>query len=253
MLQKERLDTLLTQRGLCASKEQAQRCILAGEVWLGANRLEKPGAKFQLDLPIELRSRAPRYVSRGGFKLEHALQKFQVCVKDRLCLDVGASTGGFTDCLLQHGARRVFAVDVGHGQLDQKLRNQTQVTVLEKVNARYLTLATLAAAHQDASAIDFVCMDASFISLKTLVPAVKIAAANAKDWVLLFKPQFEVGPENLGKGGVVRNPEATTQSLSAFDSFMIAHGFMRKNQPELCPLSGKKSGNTEILLHYVYN
>jgi 23S rRNA (cytidine1920-2'-O)/16S rRNA (cytidine1409-2'-O)-methyltransferase len=250
MIQKERLDILLAQRGLCPTREQAQRCVLAGEVWQGMQRLEKPGVRLPVNAPIELRSRSQKFVSRGGFKLEHALETFGLCVQDRVCLDVGASTGGFTDCLLQRGANRVFAVDCGHGQLDHKMRTDARVISLEKVNARHMNSHTLADAHSDASDITFVCADASFISLKLLIAPVLLTSPRATDWVLLFKPQFEVGPENVGKGGLVRNQAAVTQSLAEFDVFMTAHHFVRKHAPLESPVTGKKSGNTEILLHY---
>lgn len=250
MIQKERLDILLAQRGLCLTREQAQRCVLAGEVWQGTNRLEKPGVRLPIDAPLEVRARSQKFVSRGGFKIEHALETFQIPVRDRVCLDVGASTGGFTDCLLQRGARRVFAVDCGHGQLDHKLRVDPRVTCLEKVNARHLNSLTLADAHADAADITFVCADASFISLKLLIPPVLLTSPRATDWVLLFKPQFEVGPENVGKGGLVRNQAAVTEALAEFDIFMTAHRFVRKQAPLDSPVTGKKSGNQEILLHY---
>lgn len=250
MIAKERLDILLAQRGLCASREQAQRCVLAGEVWQGLNRLEKPGLRLPIDALIELRSRTPRFVSRGGFKLEHGLETFQISVRGRVCLDVGASTGGFTDCLLQRGAERVFAIDCGTGQLDQKLRKDPRVVSLEKTNARYVCLETLRAAHESAEKISFVCADASFISLKLLVAPVQKIAPLARDWLLLFKPQFEVGPENLGKGGKVRNPAAVVKALEDFDLFMSQQGFSRREAGTDSPVTGKKSGNQEILLHY---
>lgn len=250
MIRKERLDVLLAERGLCPSREQAQRHVLAGEVWNGQTRMEKPGMKISSELPLEVRSRLPLYVSRGGFKLAHALTHFGVNVKDRVCLDVGSSTGGFTDCLLQKGAHRVFAVDVGTGQLDQKLRGDARVTSMEQVNVRHLTATQLREAHADAERIDFLCADVSFISLRLLVPALIHCAPTTRDWLLLFKPQFEVGPENLGKGGRVRNPAAATAALQDFHQFMQAQGLVEKAAPEISPVLGKKSGNTEILLHY---
>ncbi|MBY0369092.1 TlyA family rRNA (cytidine-2'-O)-methyltransferase, partial [bacterium] len=183
MIRKERLDILLAEKGLCSSREQAQRCILAGEVWQGQVRLEKPGVKIAVDTPIELRSRLPKFVSRGGFKLEHGLETFGISVQDRVCIDVGASTGGFTDCLLQRGARRVIAVDVGTAQLDQKLRGHAQVTSLEQVNVRHLTAEALLAADALAPEITFVCADVSFISLALRIEPILRSAPKAYDWL----------------------------------------------------------------------
>ncbi len=250
MVAKERLDILLTLRGLCSSREQAQRCVIAGEVWQGTNRLEKPGIRLATDALLELRPRTARFVSRGGFKLEHGLKTFGIKVENRVCLDIGASTGGFTDCLLQNGASRVFAVDCGIGQLDQKLRSHPQVVCLEKTNARYLTLNTLAEAHPEANKLSFACADASFISLRLLIEPLQKALPQIQDWLLLFKPQFEVGPENLGKGGRVRNPAATIKALETFDASMAALGLHRRQKVADSPLTGKKSGNQELLLHY---
>jgi 23S rRNA (cytidine1920-2'-O)/16S rRNA (cytidine1409-2'-O)-methyltransferase len=253
MVSKERLDVLVAEQGLCATREQAQRAILAGEVWSGLKRLEKPGVRLPKSTVLERRSRTPQYVSRGGFKLAHALAKFGVPVRDRVCMDVGSSTGGFTDCLLQEGASRVFAVDCGIGQLDCKLRSDSRVSVLEKTNARFLSQAQLAQVHQSAAEISFICVDASFISLKLLVLPVLDAAPLARDWVFLFKPQFEVGPENLGKGGRVKSAQAVTDSLASLNSFLCEKGFTQKSPPLESPLLGKKSGNVEILLHYEKN
>lgn len=245
----QRLDVILTERGLCTSREQAQRCILAGEVWQGTARLDKPGLKLACDAPIELKPRTKVFASRAGFKLEHGLQKFGISVQDRVCLDVGASTGGFTDCLLKRGARRVFAVDVGTGQLDQKLREHSRVVSIERTNARFLTAELLRDRHEEAGKISFVCADVSFISLRLLIEPVTAAAPEAKDWVLLFKPQFEVGPEHVGKGGLVRNAASIESALTAFNEFMEKAGFVRR-AVDASPVPGKKSGNTEILLHY---
>ncbi len=248
-MNKTRLDVLLVERGLCKSREEAQALILAGEVWSAETRLEKAGTKVADDLPLEVRSRLSRFVSRSGEKLQHALTTFGIDVTDKVCLDVGASTGGFTDCVLQNGARHVFAVDVGYGQLDQKLRNDPRVTVMEKTNARFLTLETLRAANPLADQLEIVVFDVSFIGLaKVLVPL----ATNlpAPTWVALFKPQFEVGPENLGKGGVVKNPEATQAALKLLDEEAQKAGLRLVGGPESSPLPGKKSGNVEALVYY---
>ncbi|MEK9684804.1 MAG: TlyA family RNA methyltransferase [Rhodospirillaceae bacterium] len=199
MAKKIRLDSLLVSRGLVESRARAQAIILSGAVFSGETRLEKPGHQIALDLPIELRGLDKQWVSRGGKKLAHALNFFDVSVEDNVCIDIGCSTGGFTDVLLQNGAGHVIAVDVGRGQLDWKLRNDSRVTVLEGTNARYLEKADLP---QLPSVI--VC-DASFISLKTVLPKVLSLALTNALLVALIKPQFEVGKENVGKGGVVRD------------------------------------------------
>ncbi|MBI4402552.1 MAG: TlyA family RNA methyltransferase, partial [Deltaproteobacteria bacterium] len=197
-----RLDILLFKRGLTKSREAAHALILAGRVWSGQMRLEKPGQSVAEDIQIEIQKDERTFVSRAGLKLEHALIQFNLSVVGRVCLDIGASTGGFTDCLLQKGARRVFAVDVGYGQLDSKLRSNPAVTVLERTNARYLTSGTMGELAKD---IDFVCADVSFISLRKIIEPLSHEFPKAKDWVLLFKPQFEVGREFVRKGGIVKN------------------------------------------------
>jgi 23S rRNA (cytidine1920-2'-O)/16S rRNA (cytidine1409-2'-O)-methyltransferase len=244
-----RVDVLLVERGLCKSREEAQALILAGEVWSGESRVDKAGTKVASDLPLEIRSRISRFVSRSGEKLQHALTAFSIDPAGRVCLDVGASTGGFTDCLLQNGAEHVFAVDVGHGQLDHKLRKSPKVTVLEKTNARHLTLAALRKVSPLADKIEIVVMDVSFIgAAKVLVPLA--AEIPATTWIILFKPQFEVGPENLGKGGVVKSTGATLLALEGLHREVEAAGLRLVGGPESSPLPGKKSGNVEVLVHY---
>lgn len=240
---KERLDLLLVERGLCTSREQAQVRILSGEVWTREERLDKAGNKYPADIPLEIRSTQLEFSSRGGYKLEHALKAFQISVSKRVCIDIGASTGGFTDCLLKTGAEKVYAVDVGYGQLDQKLRNDPRVVNLEKTNARYLELPN---AHE----ITLLVADVSFISLLKVVEPLTTLLPQCTDWILLFKPQFEVGPEHLGKGGVVKNPEVTKIALDEFDQSMKQLGFIRPGRVEESPIVGKKSGNIEYLLHY---
>lgn len=244
-----RLDVLLVDRGLCKSQAEAQSLILAGEVWSGENRMEKAGTKVASDLPLEIRSRHPRFVSRSGEKLQHGLVHFKINVRDQVCLDVGASTGGFTDCLLQNGARHVFAVDVGYGQLDSKLRSDPRVTNLERTNGRNLTRKMLEAANPLAAEIDVVVFDVSFISLaKVLIPIARQVPAT--HWLALFKPQFEVGPENLEKGGIVKNPAAVDTALADLHQLATAAGLRLVRQPESSPLPGKKSGNVETLIYY---
>ena len=197
---KSRLDVALVDRGLVESRAKAQALIMAGLVFSGERRLEKPGLTIAADAPLELRGQDHPWVSRGGVKLAHALAHFAIDATGRVCLDIGASTGGFTDVLLQHGAARVYAVDVGQGQLAWKLRQDARVVVLERTNARHLTL------EQIPEPIDLITCDASFIGLETVLPA-SLRLAGPGAWlVALIKPQFEVGRERVGKGGVVRDP-----------------------------------------------
>lgn len=202
---KVRLDQLLVQRGLAASREKAQRLILAGAVTVNGVRADKPGHTVAdaAETLLEVAA-SERFVSRGGLKLEKAFEVFGLDARGRVCLDVGASTGGFTDCLLQHGAARVYAVDVGKGQLDWKLRNDPRVVVREGVNARYLKPGDLP------EPVSFAVADVSFISLTKILPAVT-SLLEAGDLVTLIKPQFEAGPGQVGKGGVVRDPAVRAQ------------------------------------------
>lgn len=196
---RQRADQTLVDRGLAESRTRAQALILAGTVFSGERRIEKPGQVIHADAPLELRGQPHPWVSRGGIKLDHAIRHFSLTPRDLLCLDIGASTGGFTDVLLHHGAERVVAVDVGHGQLAWKLRNDPRVTVLERVNARYLAASQLPAGEVGA----LVC-DASFIGLQTVLPA-PLDICGPRAWAIaLIKPQFEVGPA-IAKGGVVRD------------------------------------------------
>lgn len=198
---KHRADQLLVDRGLVDSRTRAQALILAGRVFAGERRIDKPGQQLAADLPLEIRGHDHPWVSRGGLKLAHALAHFALDPTGRICLDVGASTGGFTDVLLAHGAARVHAVDVGHGQLAWKLRTDPRVVVHEKTNARHLTADTVP------DPIEALVCDASFIGLATLLPA-PLALCTPGAWaVALIKPQFEAGPASVGKGGVVRDPE----------------------------------------------
>jgi len=201
MGKRERLDKLLVERGLVASREEGRRRILAGEVLVDDRPFAKAGSLIDADSPIRLRSKALPYASRGGVKLEGALRHFRIEVKDKVVLDAGASTGGFTDCLLAFGARRVYAVDVGYGQLDWKLRNDPRVVVLEKTNIRYLEAGRLP------EPPEFAAIDVSFISLRLVLPQVRSLLISKGEIAALIKPQFEVGKGKVGKGGVVRRPE----------------------------------------------
>lgn len=194
---KERLDKLLVDRGLFETRTRARASIMAGEVRVNGERVDKAGTQVALDAAVEVAAPMP-YVSRGGFKLAGALDAFGVPVAGRVCADVGACTGGFTDVLLQRGAAHVYTIEVGHGQLDWKLRQDERVVVMERTNARYVE--TLP------EAIDLTVIDVSFISLKLILPAVVKWLADGADIIALIKPQFEAGPESVGKGGIVRDP-----------------------------------------------
>ncbi|HZD26062.1 MAG TPA: TlyA family RNA methyltransferase [Alphaproteobacteria bacterium] len=198
---RRRLDQLLVDRGLAESRSKAQALVMAGLVFSGETRLDKPGQTVAEGAPLEVRGKPHPWVSRGGVKLAHALEHFGLDPAGRICLDVGASTGGFTDVLLQHGAARVYAVDVGHGQLAWSLRNDPRVVVLERTNARHLTAAEVP------EPVGVIVCDASFIGLETVLPSALALAAPGAWLAALIKPQFEVGRERVGKGGVVRDPE----------------------------------------------
>ena len=232
-----RLDTLLVERGLAPTREKARALIMAGAVSTGAQRLSKPGLLVAGDAALALAA-APRFVGRGGEKLERALTVFRLDPSGMIAVDVGASTGGFTDCLLQHGARQVYAVDVGHGQLDYRLRTDPRVVCLEGVNARHpLALP---------EPCDIATVDVSFISLELVLPSVVVALRPGSPIVALVKPQFEVGKGKVGKGGVVRDPALHLEVLSRMVNWGVAHNLrLRGITPS--PLLGDK-GNREFLI-----
>ena len=240
MGKRERLDLLLVERHLVASREDGRRRILAGEVLVNDQAVTKAGNLIDTGAAIRLKPTAP-YVSRGGLKLEKALAEFAIQVKDKTALDIGASTGGFTDCLLAHGAAQVFAVDVGYGQLDWKLRNDPRVIVFEKTNVRYLNLSRLP------RAADISTIDASFISLKLILPQVKTLIVEQGEVVALIKPQFEVGKGKVGKGGVVRSAEEHQRVIDEIRRASIDLGYQVLGVTE-SPLIGPK-GNKEFLIH----
>jgi 23S rRNA (cytidine1920-2'-O)/16S rRNA (cytidine1409-2'-O)-methyltransferase len=244
---KLRLDNLLVDRGLVASRERAQALILSGEVLVDNQKIEKAGAQVAEDAAIRLLGQDLRYVSRGGLKLERALERWQIDVAGRVCLDVGASTGGFTDCLLQRGAARAIAIDTGYGQMDFKLRQDPRVCLLEKTNARYLTHEALG------EFVDFIAVDVSFISATLVLPAVVAAAfpespkRHGRHIVVLVKPQFEAGREHIGKGGIVRDEGVQRQCVEKVRSAVIALGASRTDVID-SPILGAE-GNREFLLH----
>lgn len=241
---KVRLDKLLVDRGLAKSRERAQALILAGRVLVNEQKIEKSGAPVEDDCPLRLLGDDLRYVSRGGLKLEKALEHWQIDVTNRVCLDVGASTGGFTDCLLQHGAARVIAVDTGYGQIAARLRGDPRVRLLEKTNARYLR------SEDVAETVSFVCMDVSFISATLVLPAaieaVRGAGGSASEVVVLVKPQFEVGREQVGKGGIVRDEAAQQSALVKVRACL--EGLSYRTDAIDSPILGAE-GNREFLLY----
>jgi len=247
---KLRLDKLLLDRGLVASRERAQALILAGKVLVDEQKIEKAGAGVEADASIRLLGEDLRYVSRGGLKLEKALEHWQIDVSGKVCLDVGASTGGFTDCLLQHGAAKVIAVDTGKGQMDFRLRQDPRIRLLEKTNARYLK------PQQFGGVVDFIVMDVSFISATLVIPAVIAAALpessaerRGRSIVVLVKPQFEAGRELVGKGGIVRDPAAQRAAVEKVRQALVAQGCSQTDAIE-SPILGAE-GNREFLLQGV--
>lgn len=241
----KRLDQWLVERGLFPSREKAQASIIAGEVWEGSRRLEKPGMSVSDTAVIEVRSRAAAFSSRGGHKLEKALDAFQIAVNGREALDIGASTGGFTDCLLKRGASRVVAVDVGYGQIDQKLREDSRVVNLERTNARFLQHGAV----PEARRLSLGTMDVSFISSQILLAHLIPEFPEITEWVVLFKPQFEVGREHVKKGGVVKDFTVVAEAQQRYVEAMDKLGMTLKSPVETSPISGKKSGNVEYLIH----
>jgi 23S rRNA (cytidine1920-2'-O)/16S rRNA (cytidine1409-2'-O)-methyltransferase len=239
MKDKQRLDVLLVQRGLADSREKAQALILAGHVLVDGNKAEKAGHAVPLDARIEILEQ-PRYVGRGGLKLEAALDHFAVSVQGKTCLDIGSSTGGFTDCLLQHGAARVYAIDVGTGQLDWKLRNDPRVVVREQFNARFLSRTEVP------EPIDLAVADVSFISITMILPAFSNVLANNADMVILVKPQFELEKHQVTKGGIIRDPALHRQACQRVEEAVRALGFRTEIIP--CPILGAE-GNQEFLLY----
>jgi 23S rRNA (cytidine1920-2'-O)/16S rRNA (cytidine1409-2'-O)-methyltransferase len=246
---KVRIDKLLVERGLVPSRERAQAMVLSGRVLVNEQKIEKAGASVDPEAPIRLLGDDLRYVGRGGLKLEAALRNWKIDLTGRTCMDIGASTGGFTDCMLQHGAAEVIAVDTGYGQIHARLRSDPRVKLLEKTNARYLTQQDIGRAGASAT-VSFIAIDVSFISVTLVLPAVldaTLTASSRREAVILIKPQFEVGRERVGKGGIVKDEAAQ-------------HDAVRKVRQKVEELGGKNiellespilgmEGNREFLLH----
>lgn len=238
---KERLDVLLVKKGLAESREKAKAIIMSGIVYVDNNKEDKAGQTFNEDALIEVRGNTLRYVSRGGLKLEKAMNCFGVTLEGKIAMDVGASAGGFTDCMLQNGAVKVYSVDVGHGQLAWKLRNDERVVCMEKTNIRYVTPDDVA------DKIDFASIDVSFISLKKVLPAVYDLLTDVGEVVCLIKPQFEAGREKVGKKGVVREQSVHVEVVDMIVSFAREMGFVTLDL-SYSPIKGPE-GNIEYLLY----
>jgi len=246
---KTRLDKLLVERGLTPSRERAQALILAGKVLVNEQKIDKAGASIDSGSTLRLLGEDLRYVSRGGLKLEKALDHWRIDLQGKVCLDVGASTGGFSDCMLQHGAAKVIAVDTGYGQMDFGLRNHPRIRLLEKTNARYLEAADVG------ENVDFIAMDVSFISATLVLPAVIRAVSSCasptpnlpRQIVVLVKPQFEAGRELVGKGGIVRDESAQRAAVARVEAALRELGCARAEWIESPILGGE--GNREFLVH----
>ena len=238
---KQRLDVLLVERGLAPSREKAKTTIMAGDVFVNGQREDKAGAMFDPQVPIEVKGQALKYVSRGGLKLEKAMANFDVDPSGRVCMDIGASTGGFTDRMLQNGAVKVYAVDVGYGQLAWSLRNDPRVVCMEKTNIRYVLPEDIG------EAIEFFSVDVSFISLTKVLGPVKNLLTPGAEGVCLIKPQFEAGRDKVGKKGVVREPEIHREVIESVTDFVTKAGYRVRNL-DYSPVKGPE-GNIEYLLH----
>lgn len=238
---KERLDVLLVKRNLIESREKAKAVIMAGTVFVDGQREDKAGAMFKEDVSIEVRGNPIPFVSRGGLKLEKAVREFGVVLSEKICMDVGASTGGFTDCMLQNGAQKVYAVDVGSGQLAWKLRQDQRVVVMEKTNIRYVTPEDIT------EPIAFVSIDVSFISLTKVLLPIKQLMTEDGQMVCLIKPQFEAGKEKVGKKGVVREKGVHMEVINRILEFVLSIGFHILNL-SFSPIKGPE-GNIEYLLY----
>lgn len=238
---KERLDVLLVKRNLAESREKAKAIIMSGNVFVEGQREDKAGSTFSDEVQIEIKGHTMPYVSRGGLKLEKAVANFDVCLTDKVCTDVGSSTGGFTDCMLQNGARKVFAIDVGRGQLAWKLRQDERVVCMEKTNIRYVTPEDLG------EAIDFSSIDVSFISLTKVLLPIRNYLKEDGQIVALIKPQFEAGREKVGKKGVVREKSTHHEVIEMVLSYAVSIGFQILNL-DFSPIKGPE-GNIEYLVH----
>ncbi len=243
MSDKQRLDIALTNRGLVPSREKAKALIMAGQVYLNGQKELKAGANVKPEDEIEVRGSQNPFVSRGGLKLQKAAKNFGIDLTECICMDIGASTGGFTDCMLSYGAKKVYAIDVGYGQLAWKLRTDERVVNMERTNFRYVTH------EQIPENVDFASVDVSFISLKIILPVLRELLKDEGEAVCLIKPQFEAGKDKIGKKGVVRDPAVHIEVVEKITSFALETGFSIKNL-DFSPIKGPE-GNIEYLMHIV--
>lgn len=238
---KKRLDVLLYEKGFCDSREKAKAIIMSGVVFADNQKADKCGVQYDENIKLEIRGNTLKYVSRGGLKLEKAIDKFNLNLRGKVTMDIGASTGGFTDCMLQNGAAKVYSIDVGYGQLSWKLRSDNRVVNLERTNFRNITQ------EQIPDKIDFFSIDVSFISIKLLLPIARDFLAEGGEAVCLIKPQFEAGRENVGKKGVVRNPLIHLEVVNTIVDFCLGNGYSVINL-DFSPIKGPE-GNIEYLIH----
>lgn len=239
---KERLDILLVEKGICESREKAKTNIMAGLIFVDGQRVDKAGEKVKVDADIVFKGEKLKYVSRGGLKLEKAMKTFGIDLTNKVCMDIGASTGGFTDCMLQNNASKVFAVDVGYGQFAWKLRTDERVVCMEKTNIRYVTPEDIGVA------LDFASIDVSFISLRTIMPAVKALLGDKGEVVALIKPQFEAGRDKVGKKGVVRDKEVHLEVINTIINFLLENE-LNVLGLSYSPIKGPE-GNREYLVYF---
>ncbi|RLL48122.1 TlyA family RNA methyltransferase [Oceanobacillus piezotolerans] len=244
-MKKIKLDELLVERGLSENIDKAKRMIMAGQVFSEQERLDKPGMKVKTEIPLHIKGKKLRYVGRGGLKLEKALKYFDISVKDKILIDIGSSTGGFTDCALQFGASMSYAIDVGYNQLDWKLRNDERVVVMERTNFRYVTKDMLKKGFPNLASIDV-----SFISLKQMLPVLKTLLTETSDVVTLIKPQFEAKREQVGEKGIVRDRLVHMEVIEEMIRFTEKEGFTFVNLT-YSPITGGE-GNIEFLAHFVW-
>ncbi len=240
-VEKKRLDILIYEQGYVQSREKAKAVIMAGLVYVDNQKADKPGVSYPVNVKLEVRGGTQKYVSRGGYKLEKAMNSFPIDLTNKITMDIGASTGGFTDCMLQNGAKKVYSVDVGYGQLDWKLRNDERVINLERTNIRYVT------ENEVPDKIDFFSVDVSFISLKLVLPTARNLMSDDATAVCLIKPQFEAGRENVGKKGVVRDPKVHQSVVDAIVDFCVNNGFDVLGL-DYSPIKGPE-GNIEYLIY----
>ncbi len=243
MKDKKRIDVLLVEKGLIDSREKAKRIVMEGAVFIGENRIDKPGEKVDIDSPITIKYNPIPYVSRGGLKLEKAIDEFNININNKIAIDIGASTGGFTDCMLKNGVKKVYAIDVGYGQLDWNLRNDDRVIVKERTNIRYVEKDDIG------EMVDFISIDVSFISLKLVLPVAKKLMKDNGVIVALIKPQFEAGREKVGKKGVVREKKVHLEVINEIVEFCNNIN-LRVSDITYSPITGA-TGNIEYLAYII--